>query len=104
MFRQNSLLIGFAIGVTVPVLGYILLESLFAALEGLGVTTPTGEGIRLRDRTMALLAICCNLLPFWRFNTRFTEATMRGVLIATALFVVGWFFTYGRGVLTGDFD
>ncbi len=104
MFRHNSLLIGFAIGVTVPVLGYILLDSLFGALETVGVTTPSGEQIRFKDRTMALLAICCNLLPFWRFNTRFTEATMRGVLVATAVCVIGWFLTYGSAVLSGELN
>ncbi len=104
MFRQNSLLIGFAIGVTVPVLGYILLESLFGALGSLGVTTPSGDPIRFKERTMALLAICCNLLPFWRFNTRFTEATMRGILVATAVCVIGWFVTFGRALLSGELN
>ena len=102
MLRQNSLVIGFAIGVCVPVLAYLLLDSALGALGSLGVTGADGAPIEFKQRTLALLAICGNLLPFYRFNNRFTEATMRGVLVATAVFVAGWFWVFGRALLSGE--
>ena len=102
MFRHNSLVIGFAIGVTVPVLVYLFFGLLFGALASAGVTAPSGEAISFKDRTVVLLAICANLLPFYKFNTRFTEATMRGVLVATAILVIAWFVLYGRALLSGE--
>ena len=104
MLRQNSFVIGFAVGVVVPVLGFVLLDSLLGTLGTLGVTGGDGEGIRFKQRTMALLAICANLLPFYRFNTRFTESTMRGVLVATGVWVVAWFVIFGLGLLNGSVE
>ena len=104
MMRTNSLVIGLAVGAVVPVLAYVLVESLLATLGTLGVTNPEGDAIAFKQRTTALLAICANLLPFYRFNTRFTEATMRGVLIATAAYVVMWFVTFGIPLLTGAIE
>lgn len=102
MLRQNSFVIGFAIGVTVPVLAYLAVETALGAAAGIGLTAPDGSAIGFKERTMALLAICANLLPFYRFNNRFTEATMRGILVATGIYVVAWFYAYGRALLSGE--
>ena len=102
MFRDNSFTIGFAVGVTVPVLAYLGLETGLELLGEVGVTAPDGAAFEFKPRTLALLSICANLLPFYKFNNRFTEATMRGVLVATAVFVVAWFLYYGRAVLSGE--
>ena len=102
MLRHNSLVVGFAIGACVPVLAYVLIESALGALGTLGLTGPDGAPIAFQERTLALLAICANLLPFYRFNDRFTEATMRGVLVATAIFVTAWFWVFGRALLSGE--
>ena len=102
MFRHNSFMIGFAIGVTVPVLAYLGIETGLELLGSAGVTALSGAALTFKPRTLALLSICANLLPFYKFNNRFTEATMRGVLVATALFVVAWFLYYGRALLSGE--
>ena len=104
MFRQNNFVIGFAVGIVVPVLVYLLIEALFSTLGKFGVVAADGEAIAFKQRTTALLAICGNLLPFYRFNTRYTEATMRGVLVATALWVILWFLKFGIGLLNGTIE
>lgn len=102
MLRHNSFLIGFAVGVTVPVLAYLAVETGLEFLASAGVTGPNGQAVYFKERTLALLAVCANLLPFYKFNSRFTEATMRGVLVATGVLVAGWFWVYGRALLNGD--
>ncbi len=104
MLRQNSFVIGFAVGIVVPVLAYVLMDSLFATLASFGVVAPDGDSISFKQRTTTLLSICANLLPFYRFNTRFTEATMRGVLVATGIWVILWFVKFGVGLLNGSVE
>ena len=101
LLRENSLMIGLAIGVTVPILGYVFLDSVLGVVEGLGVTGRDGTPIAFRERSLMIMALCTNLLPFWIYNRFRADATMRGVFIATAIYGAIWAVTFA-GQIFGE--
>ena len=102
MLREDNLVTGFAVGVMLPVLVYLALDALFDGFEAIGIVNEYGAPIRFQDRTIALLAICGNLLPF-QFHSRLRNiSSMRGVLLATGIFVIAWMYFYGLPLFAQD--
>ena len=101
MLREDNLVVGLAMGAVVPVLAYVLLESLQGALFDLGLTAPDGAQIEFRQRTLALLAVCANLGPFFLQSRLRNEKSLRGVVIATAIYAIMWFGVYGPRIFSG---
>ena len=99
MLREDNIMIGIAIGVTIPVLGYLLVDGLLGLLETLGVRGMGNSIITFKDRTMMLIALCANLIPFWMQSKLRNDNTMRGILIATAIYAIAWFVIYGTEIL-----
>lgn len=93
-------MIGIALGVTIPVLGYLLVDGLLGLLETIGVRGFGNSVITFKERTTMLIALCSNLIPFWIMSKMRNDNTMRGILIATAIYAIGWFVFYGSDILT----
>ncbi len=93
--EKNSLIMGFVIGAIVPVLGFYLIEILFNLATDMGwmaeVSMSTGAR---RFRTMALLAICTNLIPFNITKSKKMDETMRGIAFPTLIYVGAWIYTF----------
>ncbi len=93
--EKNSFLMGFVLGAIVPVAGFYLVENIFDVLTQMGwmdeVSMSTGAR---RYRTMALLAMCCNLIPFNISKVKKWDNTMRGIIIPTLIYVVAWVYTF----------
>ena len=90
MFDKDSLLLGLLLGLAVPFVGYAIILTLFeqlAATEWLSSETRT---ITFRARTMGVLAICLNIIPFKYYQKQWYQTTMRGVMIATLFYVGFW--------------
>jgi len=95
MKDKNSIPIGLLVGAVVPIIGYIFFESIFDTLEYTSIIEEaSGSSIVRRERTIILLAICCNLLPFNYCMKRRWNNTMRGVIFPTLLYVSGWLYKY----------
>lgn len=94
MLRRDKLLIGFAVGAVLPVLAYFLLSNLFAVVAGL-----TDFPLEFRERTLTLVAVCVNLLPFRAYNGMRATQAMRGVLLATGLYAIAWIVQFGIALL-----
>jgi len=96
MFEKDTVLFGLIFGLCIPFVGYatilMLLEQL-AKMESLGSEIQT---IHFRQRTIAILAICLNLIPFNIYKNKRFESSMRGVVIATFIYVFIWciYFVY----------
>ncbi len=99
MLRRDILWIGLALGVVLPVMAYFLLVNVFALLDGLGAADGTGLNLNFRERTLTLLAICVNLLPFRAYNNLRATQAMRGVLLATGFYTIAWIIEYGLDLL-----
>lgn len=98
MLREDNLVIGFAIGVVLPVLAYLAVDSGIGLLADLGVTGEYGQPIAFRPRTTALVAVCVNLIPFKLYADLRNEASMRGVFAATGVYALMWIYVYGRQI------
>ncbi|MBT8228960.1 MAG: hypothetical protein KJO50_01785, partial [Bacteroidia bacterium] len=97
--RNDNFWIGLMVGATIPVIGFWLIEQGFNLLGQMDiiddVTTSTSGR---RQRTIALLAIACNL-PIVQFvRSRKYEALIRGILVASFIYCGFWIFHY-YGVL-----
>ena len=99
MLKEDNIMIGIAIGITVPVLGYLLLDGIFGLLDTLEIRGPGQTTISFKERTTMLVSLCANLIPFWIMSKMRNDNTMRGILIATAIYAIGWFVFYGSTIL-----
>ncbi len=90
MLERNSILLGIILGLCVPFVGYAVILMIFDQIGASEWLNSEMRTISFRARTIGVLAICLNLIPFniyrkWRFN-----ATMRGIIIATFMYVAAW--------------
>ena len=96
MIDKNSVFTGLVLGAIVPVLGYIVVEFIFGLLIEMGLMEyVSGSGTSRRMRTLALIGICCNLIPLNIARNRKWDDTMRGIVFPTLLYVGFWLYQYG---------
>ena len=86
--KKNVPLIGFVIGLLLPVLGFFIMSKIW------------GRGMRFSyflERVMAdhkvaarvlTMSLLINLVPFLYFKTKRLDYTMNGVVVATMLYAV----------------
>lgn len=98
MLDRNSIPIGLIIGFLLPTLGYLLLIAVFMGLDALELTNNLGFSENFRTRTLGIVAICLNIFPLNFFQKRRATQSMRGVVIATSVFVIAWLAVYGKSV------
>ena len=97
MIEKNSVFTGLIVGAIVPVLGYMLVEFIFGLLTQAGLMEyVSGGGVSRRMRTLALLGICTNLIPFNICRNKKWDDTMRGIVFPTLLYVGFWVWQFGR--------
>lgn len=94
--KFNSIPAGIIIGIVLPVLGFIFFTQLYQFLESNNAATEDGLTFGFRERTVALLAICLNLIPFIIFNRKFYIQGMRGIIFPTVLMAIAWVIIYGN--------
>ena len=92
--KYDNLLLGLAVALLIAFVGYGLLLSGIDFLNG-----AFAYDLRFRPRSLALIAICINVLPMNWFKKRYYNKSMRGVVIGTFLLAIGWFFYFGDGLL-----
>jgi len=90
MLTKDSLPIGALLGLMIPFVGFALLLEIYDQLESAQIISDIGLSETFRKRTIALLAICFNLIPFSLFNRRRLHNSMRGVIFPTVLYVATW--------------
>jgi len=93
--NKDSILAGFVIGAIVPVAGYTVVEFIFELLTQMGVMADvTASTAERRLRTLSLLAICCNLIPFQIAKSKRWDDQMRGIVFPTLVYVGFWVYTF----------
>ncbi len=95
MIEKNSIFTGILLGAVVPVFGYVVVEFIFDLLGQAGLMDViTGGASPRRIRTLALLGICCNLIPFNISRRNRWDDTMRGIIFPTLIYVGAWIYKY----------
>jgi len=100
MKRNDNLFIGLMLGATFPVVGYMLFEGLFELLQSMGIMEDISFGIaEKRQRTMALIGICFNIIPLQYLRKKGYDALLRGIMIATLIYCIVWVYHFRHGLL-----
>ncbi len=106
--RTNDFKVGLITGLLVPILTYGLLSLLFmllaTLLTSLELSDPNTLSQNWRERTHVLLAICGNLIPFNLHKKARHEASMRGMIFPTILFVAIWVWWFRSHLGLGPAD
>lgn len=101
MFDKNHIILGLIIGICVPVIGYALFMMLFETLESAGLMDEVTSGSAdRRTRTLGLLGICANIIPFEIYRKKRYDTTMRGLVIPTVIYIGIWIYLY-KDILFG---
>lgn len=96
MFQRNSIGWGLLLGTAFPLAGLTFLwviNQIWISVDPMGLNLP------IRERTLLLLVICLNLIPFRRFNHYRKLASLRGVVLMTVLMAIAWVVRYGSDLM-----
>ena len=92
--RNDHLWIGLAVSLVVTALGYFLFLQL-----GDWFSAGAGRTVVFKPRTLALLAICINVLPMNVFRRTYRTRAMKGLMIGVMLLAAVWVYVYGLDLL-----
>jgi len=98
---DKEFLLGIALGVCVPIVGYAIVLIIFEQMTDLGVMgeLTSSFGVVKRMRTIAVLAIAFNLLPFNYFKKKSRMSSMRGVVTATFIYALSWIIYFWESIM-----
>lgn len=99
MWDKNNVFIGLAIGIILPLIAFTSLYFLFGQLESAGMASGRGFSSSFRQRTLAIVAICLNVIPFNIFQKRRFTQSMRGLSVATVMYAIIWVVYYGKEIM-----
>ena len=95
MLNKDKVWIGLIIGFRCAVCSlWSFTYSVYDQLDNLEITDPVGMGDNYRQRTVGLLAIAANIIPINIFKRRYEINKMRGIMMATMVYVVLWLYMY----------
>lgn len=99
IYKYNKTWIGIITGILVPFTAYGILLSLYDQLDQWEVFNPVGLTATFRERTVALFALVCNVIPMQIFAKRHMLFAMRGLVFPTLIYVALWMYYYGLDLL-----
>jgi hypothetical protein len=80
LFRRNNINIGIGLGILVPVVAFVFIFGLVSLFS-----------LNMKTRTLALVAVCLNMLVVTNFRKNRAGESIRGTVIATVVMALGWF-------------
>ncbi|MCR9289459.1 MAG: hypothetical protein NXI23_18965 [Bacteroidetes bacterium] len=99
MFDKNTIPNGLIIGILVPLIGFPLMYGLFTGLESIGIMDDAGFRPQFKIRTTAIIAIAINAYILNKFQAKRATDSMRGVTIATFIYVIVWMAVFAKTIL-----
>lgn len=85
--------IGLVTGLLLPFVSYAILLS----ISDYFVNNDMATGFR--PRSLALIAVCLNIIPMNVFMSRGQGQSMRGILIITMIYAVAWFLYFKESLM-----
>lgn len=99
MNDRDSIFLGFFLGAVFPIIGFVLVEFIFGLLTDAGLMDAVSTStMSRRTRTLALIGICFNLIPFNFAKSRRLDNTMRGIIFPTLIYVGFWMYQYSSAL------
>jgi amino acid permease len=97
-YNKNHIVLGIILGICVPILAYAFFLYVFDLFDQLELTDINYPRKQFRERTIGMLAIAAELVPFEIYRKLKYDQTMRGLIFPTVLYVVVWIIYYGKSV------
>ncbi len=98
--KDNKLLTGIIWGVLIPFIGVAILMVLDETIVDMDLSLPNNNiYLGQKPRTLYLLAICLNLIPFQIFRNRRMDKALRGVGLVTISYAIVWFLYFSSTIL-----
>ncbi|RMD99308.1 MAG: hypothetical protein D6816_15125 [Bacteroidetes bacterium] len=94
--ERNSKMLGFLLGLALPVVAFGLLYLIFEGLQSLDWVSTEGFRPKFRERTLSIIAIGLNALLLNYYQKRRATETMRGIAIITFVFVIIWLAAFSK--------
>ena len=91
---------GILFGLLVPFISFAVLLMLNEKISALLFKEVLKEDLILDRKTVAIFAICFNLIPFHLFDKKRQAKAMRGIMLSTFMLVVLWLYVFGKEALT----
>ncbi|GEM_PF-204750 len=100
-YSSGTLLKGILLGALVPFGGYLLAYAIF---DVLGQITESGGlmeySASFRPRTLMLVGLMCNLIPFHYYIQQGETRTVRGIVLPTLIYGLIWFFYFRESIFS----
>jgi len=96
MFKRNKFSIGLILGILIPLITFPLLYGLFTGLESMAFASDEGFRPLFKERTSGIVAIGMNAIALNFYQKRKYDDTMRGIVIATFVYIVIWIYFFGE--------
>lgn len=97
MLKNNDQIwLGALIGLLVPALAFFLISNSNELISSL-----INRSFNWQERTVAIMAICCNMIPMGSFRRNYLNKSLRGLIMITMALTIAWFFMYGRALTGG---
>ncbi len=93
--KYNKVYIGFLISIATIIVGYSVVTLIFELLASAEIIDdPIGEGAEKLNRTVWLIAICCNIIGIQLFGKRRSANIQRGIAFITVIAAGIWIFHF----------
>ena len=96
MWDRDALWWGLVIGLVTPFVSYAIILMIYDQLDAAGITDALSMGNSYRERTVGLMAIAANIIPINIFKRKYQDNNMRGIVLATLIYVVAWVVLYAK--------
>ncbi len=99
-WEKNKIWVGLIVGFVVPFVGLAVLELVLEQLDEFVFQQARNKlSESFKDRTLYLIAITFNVLPFRGYNKGKKILAMRGMVIATTAYAVAWMVLFAKEIL-----
>lgn len=95
-FDRNSRMLGFLLGLIIPIVVFGVLYLIFEGMESMNWVSSEGFRPKFRERTLSIIAIGLNAVLLNYYKKRRATETMRGIAIVTFIFVTIWLALFSK--------
>ena len=99
MFKRNKFSIGLILGILIPLITFPILYGLFTGLESMAFASDEGFRPFFKERTSGIVGIGVNALALNFYQKRKYDDTMRGIVLATCIYIGIWAYFFGEMIL-----
>ena len=90
--RTNQAIVGLIIGLFMPLLGFIAVYFILGQGQGFSLFAEQLKARPSEAAKVISLSVLANLIPFLYFNRRRLDQTVKGIVIATILYLVAFIY------------